>query len=334
MTTSTVQRELQSILLSSGRNLAFAEYGRPNGYPIIYFHGFPMCRLEAMAFDASASRANVRFIAPDRPGIGRSSFVANRTILDHADDVKTLSQHLNLRKFAILGVSGGAPYALACASMLPKKSLCSVGILSGMGTYEKSDVGLVPMPSRVTGWLARNVPRALRVVIDVLVAGLRKSVKWDWVQKRVDKFVESAKQSKNEWERDTLSSPTQEETGGSWTTRASREHLLSVLFEPFHQGSKGIVQEAALVSQHWGFRLEEIDNTVTIWHGVKDTNAPIEWIRRMAKKIPGATLMEYEEDTHGSMVKHFDDVFENLLHEVDKDRDNEEGRLKKTVSHM
>jgi pimeloyl-ACP methyl ester carboxylesterase len=287
-----------------------------------------------MAFDAPASRANVRIIAPDRPGIGQSSLVANRTILDHAEDVKTLSQHLNLRKFAILGVSGGAPYALACARMLPKESLSGVGILSGMGTYEKSDVELVPMPSRVTGWLARNVPRALRVVTDVFLAGLRRIVQWTWVQKRLDKLVENAKQSKNEWERDTLSVPMQDETGGRWTPIASRERLLNALFEPFRQGSKGVVQEAALVSQPWGFRLEEIENTVTIWHGVRDTNAPIEWIRAMGKKIPGAILREYEEDTHGSMVKHFDDVFGSLVHEIDKDRDTGERRPRNRTSHI
>lgn len=319
MAASTLQRELQSIVLPSGRKLAFAEYGKPNGRPVIYLHGFPMCRLEAMAFDAPASRANVRIIAPDRPGIGHSSFIANRTILDHAENVKALSQHLSLRRFAILGVSGGAPYALACGRALPKECLSGVGILSGMGTYEESDVGLVPMPSRVTGWLARNVPRTIRAVTDAFVAGIRRVVKWGWVQKRLDQFVDQAKHSKYEWERDALGAPKQEETDENWTPMASRERLLNALFEPFHQGSKGVVQEAALVSKPWGFRFEDIESRVTIWHGAKDTSAPIEWVRAMAGKIPGVILKEYEGETHGSMVKHMDDVLETLVHEADKD---------------
>ncbi|KAF2441596.1 alpha/beta-hydrolase [Karstenula rhodostoma CBS 690.94] len=323
MATSTLQRELQSIVLPSGRKLAFAEYGKPNGRPVIYLHGFPMCRLEAMAFDAPASRANIRIIAPDRPGIGYSSFFASRTILDYAEDVTALYQHLNLRRCAILGVSGGTPFALACARALPKECLNGVGILSGMGTYEKTDVGLVPMPSRVTGWLARNVPRTLRVVTDAFVAGLRRVVKWTWVQQRLDQLVDQAKQSKNEWEKDALDAPKQEETDENWTPMASRERLLNALFEPFRQGSKGVVQEAALVSQPWGFRLEEIENAVTIWHGAKDKNASIEWIRAMARRIPEAVLKEYKEDTHGSMVKHFDDVFGSLVHEADKDHNDE-----------
>ncbi|KAF9738723.1 hypothetical protein PMIN06_011142 [Paraphaeosphaeria minitans] len=280
MIASTLQRELQPIVLPSGRKLAFAEYGNPNG---------------------------------------QSSFVANRTILDYAKDVRVLSQHLNLQRFGILGVSSGAHYALACARTLPKERLSGVGILSGMGTYEKTDIELVPMPSRATGWLARNVPRVLRMVTNAFVAGLRRIVKWKWVQKRLDQIVQDAKQYKNEWEKDALGAPTQEETDERWTPKASRERLLNALFEPFHQGSNGVVKEAALVSQPWGFRLEEIENTVTIWHGAKDTNAPIEWIRAMARKIPGAVLNEYEEDTHGSMVKHVNAVFGSLIHEVDED---------------
>ncbi|OAG07580.1 alpha/beta-hydrolase [Paraphaeosphaeria sporulosa] len=327
MTAYTLQKELQSVVLPSGHRLAFAEYGKPNGRPVIYLHGFPMCRLEGMAFDVPASRANIRIIALDRPGIGRSSFVANRAILDHAEDVRVLSQHLDLRRFGILGVSGGAPYALACARALPKELLSGVGILSGMGTYEETDIGLVPMPSRVTGWLARNIPRTLRVVTDAFVAGLQRVVKWSWVQKRLDRFVGQAKQSKNAWERDALGTLKQQEADENWTATASRERLLKAIFEPFHQGSEGVVQEAALVSQPWGFRLEEIENTVTIWHGSKDTNAPIEWIRAMARKVPGAVLNEYEGDTHGSMVKHVDDVFGSLIHKVDGDYNDE-------ASHM
>jgi len=207
-----------------------------------------MYRLEALGFYAPACRANIRIIAPDRPGIGHSSFLPDRTVTDHADDVEALSRHLNLQRFAILGVSRGTPYALACASTLPGDRLSGVGILSGMGTYEESDLGLVPTPSRVTGWLARNVPHTLRVITDMFVAGLQWVVKWRWVQKRLDQFLQEAKKAKDEWEKNTLGPLAQDEGHKKWTPAASRERLLNSLFEPFHQGLEGVVQEAAIVS--------------------------------------------------------------------------------------
>lgn len=324
-----LNKVFQSLILPSGRTLAFAEFGNPNGRPVIYLHGFPMCRLEASAFDASARRSNIRLIAPDRPGIGQSSFATRRTILDYAEDVRVLSQHLALPKFAILGVSGGVPYTLGCASALPKELLSGVGILSGMGTYEKSDLALVPMASRITGWLARNVPRTLTAVASVIVAGLRKLVEWEWFQKRIDRVVENARRSKNQWEKDAMGISTQDEANDTWTPTRSRERLLNAVFEPFRQGSKGVVQEAALVSQPWGFRLEEIPYPVKIWHGRRDVNAPIEWIQAMSDRIPKAELHAYEEETHGGVMKHIDTVFTELLQEGESGTYNENSLRKR-----
>lgn len=309
---TAVHKNLQSILLPSGRTLAFAEFGKPNGRPIIYLHGFPTCRLEAMAFDTPARRANVRLIAPDRPGIGHSSFTSGRKILDHVDDVKALSQHLQIEKFAVLGVSGGAPYALVCASMLPKEKLTGVGILSGMGTYEKEDLGLVPMASRVTGWLANNTPRSLGFITNILVAVLQRVVKWRWVQERIDQMIDNEGTSRNKLETNVIDLSMEDTVKERSRPAAKRERLLNMVFEPFRKGSMGVVHEAAILSQSWGFNLEEVDYPVVIWHGAKDANAPIDWVRAMAERIPNAKLHEYKEETHGGVVKHIDTVFAQL----------------------
>ncbi|KAF1975906.1 alpha/beta-hydrolase [Bimuria novae-zelandiae CBS 107.79] len=285
---TALHKELQSLLLPSGRTLAFAVFGKPKGLPVIYLHGFPTCRLEAIAFDAPARRANIRLIAPDRPGIRQSSLAPDRSILDHAEDV---------RAFA-----------------LPKEMLTGVGILSGMGTYEKNDVGLVPLGGRVTGWLARNAPRTLEYITDVFVAGLQRMVRWGWVERKIDQMPESSRKDKYD---------------EGWTPVASRERLLNNALEPSAQGSGGMAQEAALVSQPWGFKLDEVHYPVRIWHGVKDVNAPIEWIRAMAEKIPNRVLHVYEEGTHGGVMKYMDDVFSELLHEEKVEADQEGDNLRR-----
>jgi pimeloyl-ACP methyl ester carboxylesterase len=59
--------------LSDGRHLAWRFYGRRDGAPILFFHGFPGSRLQAALVHAQAAAAGVALIAFDRPGFGASS---------------------------------------------------------------------------------------------------------------------------------------------------------------------------------------------------------------------------------------------------------------------
>lgn len=124
-------RTRQTLILPDRRLLGFAEFGDPSGTPLVYFHGFPMSRLEGWSIDRMARRRRLRVIAPDRPGFGLSTFRDQRRITDWPVDVRALASHLGLERFAILGVSGGGPYAVACASALPREMLSAVGVVAG-----------------------------------------------------------------------------------------------------------------------------------------------------------------------------------------------------------
>ena len=69
----------------------------------------------------AAARLGVRLILPDRPGIGLSDFKPGRAILDWPADVLALADALNLPRFALMGLSGGGPYAAACAYKIPQR---------------------------------------------------------------------------------------------------------------------------------------------------------------------------------------------------------------------
>ena len=86
--------------LADGRRLGFAEYGASGGQPLLFFHGTPGARLVAGSAHRSALRLNVRLIAPERPGFGRSDFQAGRRILEWPDDVAALADALGLERFA------------------------------------------------------------------------------------------------------------------------------------------------------------------------------------------------------------------------------------------
>jgi pimeloyl-ACP methyl ester carboxylesterase len=137
------------ITLRDGRRLGFAEFGDRQGKPVFYFHGFPGSRLEARLADRISRESKIRFIGIDRPGYGLSSLKPGRTFVDWADDVIGLADALGVDRFSILGVSGGGPYAAACACKIPDR-LDTIGIICGMGPVDVP--GLLPdMP-----WMYRQ----------------------------------------------------------------------------------------------------------------------------------------------------------------------------------
>lgn len=125
-----------SLTLPNGRTLSYAQYGLLTGPAVFYVHGLPGSRLEGALFDAPAITPLARIIAVDRPGYGLSSPQPNRTILDHTKDIDYLAKHLNLDSYAVLGISGGGPYALACAAALPADKLKAVCLICGLGPPE------------------------------------------------------------------------------------------------------------------------------------------------------------------------------------------------------
>lgn len=68
--------------------------------------------------------------------MGLSTFHPNRTVLGWVNDLKCLIHHLKLDRYRLLSVSGGTGYALACAKLLPREQLRSVGIAFGVGPWE------------------------------------------------------------------------------------------------------------------------------------------------------------------------------------------------------
>ena len=118
--------------LPSGQRLGFARYGFPGGTPLIAFHGAPACRLMFASADEPARRLGLEIIAPDRPGYGLSPLDADPTLESRTDQNVALVDALGLDRFAVIGVSGGAPYAVALAARLGSR-VTNLALVSPMG---------------------------------------------------------------------------------------------------------------------------------------------------------------------------------------------------------
>ncbi|KAL4916147.1 Alpha/Beta hydrolase protein [Aspergillus aurantiobrunneus] len=298
-THATASRRNQTLALHDGRILGYAEYGNPAGFPLLYFHGFPSSRIEGAAFDDIARRRNLRIVSPDRPGYGLSTFQPKRQIMDYPADIRLLVDHLGVSQFAVLGGSGGGPYALACAHSLLQRRLSGVGILAGAGPWAAGRQ-YVSTARRLTSLAATHSPTALRAVLDGAVDTSRWCMSTGPATRWLDNWLEKQESA----DKSDLS------------TQERRRMVLGMVFEAFTQGAAATVQEAILLSHDWGFRFEDIAyDKIQMWHGEKDTNAPIQMIRYMAARIPHCALHEFKDETHFTVASHIEDILAELVPE-------------------
>ncbi|ORY01443.1 Alpha/Beta hydrolase protein [Clohesyomyces aquaticus] len=328
MSTSAPARARQDQIFSlpDGRALTFAEYGSSTGTPVLYFHGFPSSRLEASATDKLALRRRLRIIAIDRPGFGLSTPQHGRTILDWVTDVQNFAAGMKIDRFAVLGLSGGGPYALACAYGLPRGMLTGIGLFASGPPWE-AGVEHLERYRRVMGWLAKRMPGVLRRCLDGVVRVVRWIMRTGFVVRRVEGWLEKQAQiqeQKQKEEKGVEMEGIGEKGEGKMMSRSGkrspserREDLYHLLLnEPFRQGAGPTVQETVLLSSpDWGFRFQDVkcEVPVRIWHGAKDANAPVSMIRYMAERLPNCIYREYEDDTHYTMFKHLEEALSELV---------------------
>lgn len=276
-----------TITLPDGRTLGYAQSGSPTGRTIFYIHGFPGCRLEAGALDSIGKTLNARIIAMDRPGLGWSSPQPNRTLLDYPKDLQHLASHLNIPSYGIIGISGGGPYALACAYALPRDQLRAVTVVCGLGCPDMGYSGM-RYPNRLGwGFSQRYLPSITRWWISNETIG-RKDLTDEqrWEQWRTG-FLKSTHPKDLEIAKD--------EDELKLSLRCGMEAL--------SQGYEGYVQDSIVLSSPFGFRIEDIrkDLPVRVWHGTDDTNVPLQHGQKVAARIGENANLRVEDETHATI---------------------------------
>jgi len=164
--------------LGDGRRLGYVEYGDPAGRPVLLFPGVPGSRLQGHPDRSIAAALGARLIGIDRPGYGLSDVQPGRTILDWPDDVEALADYLGMERSAVISISGGGPYAAACAWKIPQR-LTTVALVSAMGPPDDEAV-LARMPplNRVLLALAKWGERPVSLPAAALLALARQRLDW------------------------------------------------------------------------------------------------------------------------------------------------------------
>jgi pimeloyl-ACP methyl ester carboxylesterase len=274
--------------LPGGRVLCFDEHNPDGAVTVFHFHGAPGARVDAAIFRPPPG--GVRVIAPDRPGLGGSSPQPQRHLLDWPRDVAALADALGVARFAALGWSGGAPYALACAHMLGDR-VRAVGLVGALPPLAEPSVAEALGSGRRLLELARSVPAAALAQLRAVALLARTP----WLARASLRAMFAGA------DREVLERPD--------VLRA----MLDSLAAAFAAGAEGARVDLAILGGRWGFDPAATRQPVALWHGEADRNAPVELGRWLAAAIPGCRATFFPGEGHLSLpARHGRRILEEL----------------------
>jgi pimeloyl-ACP methyl ester carboxylesterase len=274
----------ETVTVGDGRELAYAEYGDPEGTPVVFCHGMPGSRVSASVARDRKADLGVRVIAPDRPGVGQSAFAGVRPLADWAEDVATLMDALGVDEYGVAGFSAGAPYALACAAHTPGRVTRCV-VASGA-------------PPPAAAHHLDGFTRALTAV-SRHSAHLARPLAWLLCRQvtGASRFTDVVGDPRD----GDLADPRFGETG---------RILLSDCRECVRQGAKAVAVDYACHARDWDFDLADVEVPARVVHGDADDAVPLAVAEYVAGELPDAELTVYENAGHyRPIVEHVGDVF-------------------------
>ncbi len=250
-------------VLSCGRRV---EYGDLKGLPVFALHGTPGSRLMFALSDHAARDRGLRLIAPERPGYGLSDYRHSATLFDHARDIATLAEALGFERFAIIGVSGGGPYAVAVAAALPRR----VTLLALVGPI--ADHGRQIRMSRGRRLLFGNLVR-LPVALRAIFFGLRNLLHLAPELAYRGLMARVSQSDRAILARDDV-----------------KASLRAAVFEGLRPGIEVAVQDVTLFCAPWGLPLARVYASAVLWQGSDDSIVPPEAAYWLGRTLPNCRL--------------------------------------------
>ena len=284
------------VKFDNGGIVAFQEYGAANGVPVVFCHGWPSSRTMAQLADEPARALGVRIISPDRPGISDSSMQPDRTFADWPRFLNDLSDHLKLGEFRILAISGGAPYAYATAVAIPKR-VHALAIVGGVIPFAelKDFRGLLPLYRRMLA-LYRHRPQLLRRLFHVL----RPFLSFRTPLRLRPLFLKML-----------LLRPCD---AASLRDDAAFEAIFESQRRAWRGSAEGVMADAQIYAQPWGFAMEDVRVPVRLWHGMEDRAFAVRLAQDIANCLPNCRARFIGNEGHYSLpVRHIREILEDLI---------------------
>lgn len=229
--------------LSDGRRLAWSEWGRAEGRPVLFCTGAGMSGSLGFGADALA-RLGLRLIAIDRPGLGRSDPHPTKTLTSWVADTRELLGHLRIEAPLAVGFSQGAPFAIALAGT---HLVAAVAVVAGQD--QLAHPSLAPL-------LTPDVARLIAAVQSD-PAGLEEQV---------------AGSATHAWLWRIILEMSSDQDRAMYRRAAFRGTYERALQEGFRQGAGGYARDLVNALGPWPVEPEAVDVPVDLWYGAADTS--------------------------------------------------------------
>ena len=274
---------------SDGRVITLEIVGDRDAKPVLFCHGLADSRLAAQPLEQTARQLGLCIITPDRPGIGGAGRHRLGQVADWAQDAAYVLDALNIDTAAVVGVSGGGPFAAACAARIPGR-VRSLVLVAPLGQPGWPTGGMAPT-ERLSLMLASRAPEFGGWSLNRLAALARR---------RPELFLRLAATAQPDADIRALREP------------GMREAFLTSYVEAFRGGSWGVAQDLRVLTRPWGFDLSAIKAPTRVHQGDADTTVPPQHARRYAAAIPGAQLQIHPGDGHFSIFSRPSDILAPL----------------------
>jgi pimeloyl-ACP methyl ester carboxylesterase len=274
--------------LADGRRMSWAEYGSPDGAPLVILHGTPGSRLQFRWMHQPAAAAGIRVIAPERPGYGASDPMPGITFSAYADDLRQLLDRLELPTVTLCGASGGGGFALAAASAQAERLSRLILVSAGLPVPRAARRGMA-LPVRLLLLLARHAPTLTGGLLTAQLSADPDSA----VGRAGKRFMPPS-------DRRLLDAP-------EWRRRFDEDFR-----EALTQGPDAAVHDLALGAGRLDVDLAGLTVDIVLVHGVDDVNAPVGIARWVAAQVPSARLIEQPGSGHLFCLERPEMIFDQV----------------------
>ncbi|MCU1691928.1 MAG: alpha/beta hydrolase fold protein [Frankiales bacterium] len=273
----------RTVTTPDGRSLDVEVSGDDALPLLVHLHGTPEGHHLSPALVAAAEQVGVRLAGFARPGYAGSTRRPGRTVADVVPDVLTVVDALGADRFAVVGVSGGGPHALACGA-LAQDRCAAVATVAGVGPFGAEGLDFLAdmgEGNEVEFAAALQGEDPLRALLEPW----RLDMVGDGPQGTIDAMAS------------VLSPPDRAVFTGELA-----EQLHASVSLALRDGVDGWLDDDLAFTVDWGFALADVGVPVTLWQGEQDLMVPPAHTRWLADRLPGSEARLLPDDGHLTLL--------------------------------
>jgi pimeloyl-ACP methyl ester carboxylesterase len=220
----------------------------------------------------------------------------DRKLSDWPGVVEQLVDDLEIDEFRILAISGGAPYAYATAVAMPER-VRAIAVVGGVIPFAelKDFKGLLPLYRWMLAFY-HNRPQLLRQMFRLArpFLAFRAPIRLRPVLLKM-----------------LLLRPCD---AASLRDDAAFQAIFDSQRRAWRSSAEGVMIDAQIYAQPWGFAIEDVHVPVRLWHGMEDRAFAVRLAEDIVNRFPNCKAQFIQNEGHYSLpIRHMREILEDLI---------------------